>query len=205
MDNERNRFIYRIWAPFYDRFFNSGPFLRARQSLFQDTQFKEGESLLFVGVGTGADLEQVPYDKLAITAIDYSKEMLKQARKKFPQSNIQFLYMDAQTLSLESEAYDYVVASLILTVVPDGEKALCEMVRVTKRGGVILIFDKFAPSNKALSPLKKFLRPLISMLGTDIGITFQHLYLKHQENVIMEVNQDLLFNGIYRKIRLIKK
>lgn len=27
MNNRWNQFIYRIWAPFYDRLFNSGPFL----------------------------------------------------------------------------------------------------------------------------------------------------------------------------------
>ncbi|WP_306822065.1 hypothetical protein [Mesobacillus foraminis] len=79
------------------------------------------------------------------------------------------------------------------------------MVRVTKKGGVILIFDKFAPENKALSPLKKFLRPLISLLGTDIGVTFKHLYQDEQDDVIIVEDQDLLFNGMYRKIRLLKK
>ncbi|MBT2757560.1 class I SAM-dependent methyltransferase [Mesobacillus foraminis] len=205
MNNNRNVFIYKIWSPIYDLFFNSGAFLTARRSLFKDIPFKEGDSVLFVGVGTGADLEQIPYNKLAITAIDYSEDMLKQAKRKFSFDNILFLQMDAQHLKLASEEYDYVVASLILTVVPDGRKVFREMVRVTKKGGMILIFDKFAPENKALSPLKKFLRPLISLLGTDIGVTFKHLYQGAQDDVIMVEDQDLLFSGMYRKIRLLKK
>ncbi|WP_245934779.1 class I SAM-dependent methyltransferase [Paranoxybacillus vitaminiphilus] len=48
-----------------------------------------------------------------------------------------------------------IVASLIVSVVPNPEKALLEMVRVTKKGGRILIFDKFVPRHKELSIVKK--------------------------------------------------
>lgn len=205
MNNGWNRVIYKIWAPLYDRFFNTGPFLKARKSLFQDVSFREGDRVLFVGVGTGADLEQVPYEKLDITAIDYSEGMLDHARRKFPHSHIQFLQVDAQHLDLDSESFDYVVASLILTVVPDGEKAFNEMVRVTKKGGTILIFDKFSPEDRELSFLKKMLRPVIMVLGTDIGISFGFLSEKHKEDVIINEDQELAFNGMYRKITLTKK
>ncbi|WP_053362386.1 class I SAM-dependent methyltransferase [Bacillus sp. FJAT-27251] len=205
MNNTWNGIIYKIWAPLYDRFFNAGPFLKARQSLFQDVTFNEGDRVLFVGVGTGADLEQIPRDKLDITAIDYSQDMLDQARRKFPHSQIQFLQMDAQHLDFESETFDYVVGSLILTVVPDGEKAFSEMARVAKRGGTILVFDKFAPEDRELSFLKKLVRPLIRVLGTDIGISFKSLSRKHKEDVNLKEDRELAFNGMYRKITLIKK
>jgi phosphatidylethanolamine/phosphatidyl-N-methylethanolamine N-methyltransferase len=205
MNNGWNKMIYKLWAPLYDRFFNAGPFHRARQSLFQNVRFREGDRVLFVGVGTGADLEQVPHGKLEITAIDYSAEMLNQARRKFPYSPIQFLQMDAQHLKLDSDSFDYVVGSLILTVVPDAKEAFSEMVRVTKKGGTIMVFDKFAPEDRELSFLKKMLRPLIRILGTDIGISFGSLYLKHKEDVIMKEDQELAFNGMYRKIILTKK
>lgn len=205
MNNRWNLFIYKLWAPIYDHLFNSGTFFRARQKLFADIHFKEGDSVLFVGIGTGADLEQIPYNRLQITAIDYSEEMLNRAKKRFPSVNIQFLQMDAQNLTLESDKYDHVVASLILTVVPDARKAFKEMVRVTKSGGAIFVFDKFAPENKALSPVKRLLRPIILLLGTDIGLHFKALYQVHSDDVILLEEQDLLFNGMYRKIKLIKK
>ncbi|MBT2758788.1 class I SAM-dependent methyltransferase [Mesobacillus foraminis] len=205
MNNGWNRFIYKIWAPYYDRFFNSGPFLKARQTLFKDMKFKKGDRVLFIGVGTGADLEQIPYDELDITAIDYSEEMLNQAREKYAHTTIEFLHMDAQNLDMENDTYDYVVASLILTVVPDVQQAFSEMVRVAKRDGEILIFDKFVSKGKELSLFKKIFRPIIRLLGTDIGISFERLYLPYKDGLIMIENQDLVFKGMYRKIRLKKK
>ena len=71
---------------------------------------------MFVGVGTGADLELINYSDLDITAIDYSPDMLGKARKKFKNSTITFLEMDAQNMQFDNESFDYVIASLILSV-----------------------------------------------------------------------------------------
>ena len=59
--------------------------------------------------------------------------------------------MDAQNMDFEDESFDYVVASLILSVVPDANKCFHEISRVLKYEGKIIIFDKFAPKNKKLS------------------------------------------------------
>jgi len=48
----------------------------------------------------------------------------------------------------EDESFDYVVASLILSVVPDANKCFQEITRVLKHEGKIIIFDKFAPKYK---------------------------------------------------------
>ena len=69
----------------------------------------------------------------------------------------------------DDHSFDYVVASLILSVVPDADKCFQEMTRVLKQEGRIIIFDKFVPKNKKLSLPKWFLRPIIRVLGTDIG------------------------------------
>ncbi|SFA52863.1 phosphatidylethanolamine/phosphatidyl-N-methylethanolamine N-methyltransferase [Parageobacillus thermantarcticus] len=44
--------------------------------------------MLFAGVGTGADLAFFPLDKIKVVAVDYSMEMLKKAKRKYP--NIEF-------------------------------------------------------------------------------------------------------------------
>lgn len=69
--------LYRVWAPMYDKFFNSGKFLKARKEIFQKETLVDNQKILFVGVGTGADLELINYKNLNITAIDYSTEMLE--------------------------------------------------------------------------------------------------------------------------------
>ncbi len=133
MNNSWNRVIYKIWSPIYDKIFNSGVFLNARRQIFQDIPFHSNQKVLFVGVGTGADLELITQSDLDITAIDFSPDMLKKAREKFENSSIKFLEMDAQNMEFENETFDYVVASLILSVVPDADKCLTEMMRGFKK------------------------------------------------------------------------
>ena len=201
MNNSWNRFIYRIGSPIYDKFFNSGVFLNARKQIFQSIAFNNQQKILFVGVGTGADLELINHNDLKITAIDYSPEMLGKARAKFEHSTITFIEMDAQHMEFENESFDYVVASLILSVVPDATKCFQEMTRVLKQEGRIIVFDKFVPKNEKLSLPKILLRPIISLLGTDIGRSFEEI---SPENIVVEEDTPIMLNGLYRKIIISK-
>lgn len=54
-------------------------------------------------------------------------------------------------MSFADESFDYIVASLILSMVPNENKCFEEMIRVLKKDGRILIFDKFAPKNQKLT------------------------------------------------------
>jgi len=200
MNNPWNKFVYKIGSPFYDKFFNSGIFLHARKQIFQSLSFETNQKVLFVGVGTGADLELVHPSNLEITAIDYSPDMLEKARKKFRHSSITFIEMDAQQMPFADESFDYIVASLILSVVPDANKCFQEMTRVLKREGKILIFDKFVSQNHKLSLPKMLLRPMIRVLGTDIGRNFEELMLHHVTKVKVEEDVPIMWNGMYRKI-----
>jgi len=205
MNNRWNKFIYRIGSTIYDRLFNAGNFLKARKQLFSnDLLGNEQQCILFVGVGTGADLEQLDTTKYDITAIDYSEAMLNKAKDKFKHSSIQFLIMDAQEMKFPDKQFDLVVASLILSVVPNDEICFKEIIRVLKPGGRILIFDKFAPEGNKLPLLKRILRPVIQVLGTDIGRNFEALYKPHREILSIQEDRPLLFNGMYRKIILQK-
>ncbi|KWU59979.1 class I SAM-dependent methyltransferase [Priestia megaterium] len=205
MNNRWNHFIYRCWAPFYDVFFNHGIFYKARKQVFQDVLFKPKQRVLFVGIGTGADLTFIPYNDLQVKAIDYSEEMLQKAQDKYKNSSIEFLQMDAQELDFESNSFDIVVASLLLSVVPNPNMSLKEMIRVTKDKGTILIFDKFEPTNKQLSFGKKMFRPLIKLLGTDIGLSFETVYKNVENQCEIQEDLDVMVKGLYRKIILQKK
>lgn len=204
MNNTWNKFVYKIGSPIYDKFFNSGIFLNARKQILQSIIFDKKQKILFVGVGTGADLELVNYSDLDITAIDYSPDMLGKAKAKFENSNIKFLEMDAQKMEFNNESFDYVVASLILSVVPDANKCFQEITRVLKYDGKIIIFDKFAPKNKKLSLPKMLLRPIIEVLGTDIGRSFEELIPSKKKNLKIEEDIPIMMNGMYRKIVISK-
>lgn len=204
MNNSWNEIIYKIWSPIYDKFFNTGQFLNARKEIFSKTDFEKNQKVLFVGVGTGADLELINHKELDITAIDYSDDMLKKARNKFKDSTIKFIRMDAQDMSFNESHFDVVIGSLILSVVPDTDKCLEEMMRVLKPNGEIIIFDKFIPKDKGLSQFKKVIRPLIKLLGTDIGVNFENLYSKHKNTLSIKEDTSIMFNGMYRKIIITK-
>ena len=163
------------------------------------------QKVLFVGVGTGADLELMNLDGLEITAVDYSQDMLNQARKKFKGSSIQFLEMDAQQMLFNNNQFDRVIGSLILSVVPDGKVCFQEMERVLKPGGEILLFDKFLPKEKKLSLPRRIIRPVIKLFGTDIGLNFDRLLENNQGTLRIKEDVPVMFNGMYRKIVLSKR
>ncbi|WP_249898915.1 class I SAM-dependent methyltransferase [Paenibacillus sp. PK3_47] len=130
--------------------------------------------------------------------------MLAEARSKVKEGgNINFLEMDAPDLRFEDAAFDVVIANLILSVVLDAERCMQEIVRVIGSGGKIVIFDKFAPDGH-MSPVIKVLRPLISVLGTDIGRDFNLLILPRKGQLTINEDQPLLMRGMYRKIVLRK-
>lgn len=204
MKNHSNRWIYRLWSPIYDRLFNRGAFREARKQLFEGIPMPEGGKVLFVGVGTGADLGYIDQDRLEITGIDYSKNMLDVARTRWGDAPIRFMEMDAQELQFADHTFDVTVASLILSVVPDGERCLKEMIRVTRPGGTIIVFDKFVREGRALTPLQKLLRPLIAAMGTDIGRCFETMAEGHK-GITATVSDKPLFKKLtaeYRRIVL---
>lgn len=205
MNNRWNEIIYKWWSPIYDKFFNSGKFHEARKRIFADEIFRNNQRILFVGIGTGADLEQINYRELDITAIDYSNEMLGKAKGKFLDSPIQFLKMDAQHMDFPDDTFDVVVGGLVLSVVPDPDKCLKEMIRTLRPNGKIIIFDKFAPKGEALSPVKQLIRPFIRLFGTDIGVHFEQLYEDNNKNLVVVEDLPIMFNGMYRKIVINKK
>ncbi|PFG03529.1 class I SAM-dependent methyltransferase [Bacillus sp. es.034] len=202
MNNRWNEIIYKLWSPMYDRIFNTGKFLEARQKLFHHPPFHPHQRILFVGVGTGADLELLDHTEFQITAIDYSGDMLQKAKEKFKDNKIEFIQMDAQQMSFTDNSFDAVVGSLILSVVPDPDRCMKEIIRVLKPQGTMIIFDKFSPSKMSLS--KRMVRPFVKMMGTDIGVNFENLYEQNHEAIILKEDEPLLFKGMYRKIILTK-
>ncbi|WP_281863341.1 class I SAM-dependent methyltransferase [Planomicrobium okeanokoites] len=205
MNNTWNKIIYKIWSPVYDIFFNASYFGGARKKLFQDIKFNPNQKILFVGIGTGADLEHFDYTGLDIIAIDLSSDMLKIAKKKTIGSSILFLEMDAQKMSFEDEQFDVIVANLVLSVVPEPHACFREMFRVLKKSGEIIIFDKFNSISKKPSIPKEVCRNIIKFLGTDIDVKFEDLYEEFRTELFIKEETPILFGEMYKKIILSKR
>lgn len=158
---------YARWAPVYDRTFgaitNAG---RRRATAFVNAT---GGAVREVGVGTGLALPF--YGKgVQVTGVDFSTEMLAKARARVTQQRLTQVaalrQMDARTLDFPDQSFDNVCAMHIMSVVPEPERVLSEMVRVCRVGGHVLIVNHFAAEGRGLmARLDRLFAPLSDLLG----------------------------------------
>lgn len=195
MKNNTNIQKYKILSPIYDFLMGNRLFRNARKRAFSLLDFKPGNKLLLVGVGTGEDAPLLPHD-LEIIGIDISDDMLDKARKKT--EHVIFMNMNAESLKFEDEKFDFVILNLILSVVENPQKALLEATRVLSPSGTILVFDKFLDEDKKPNIIRKTLNMVTSLLGTDINRRFGEvikgtsLNIKHQENSVLNGNYKII-------------
>jgi ubiquinone/menaquinone biosynthesis C-methylase UbiE len=97
---------------------------------------------LEVAIGTGANVRYYP-PEVELTGVDLSPAMLERARQVVHdlQLDVRLFVGDAQNLDLPDEYFDTVVATLLLSTVPDPRRAVTEMRRVLKPGGRLLLLD----------------------------------------------------------------
>lgn len=99
----------------------------------------DGLDWLEVGCGTGALSGAILAQcrPKSLIAIDPSEGFLAKARASVPDRRVVFEVGDAQALALDAASRDVVVSALVLNFVPDKQKMLAEMKRVTRAGGVV--------------------------------------------------------------------
>jgi phosphatidylethanolamine/phosphatidyl-N-methylethanolamine N-methyltransferase len=188
-----------LWRdPSVGRFFFSG-----RKRAIDLLNVQPGQSVLLVGVGTGADLPLLPAG-VAATGIDLSPEMLARARQKLPLPGlaVTLLRGDAQQLLVAEAGYDAVVFNLILSVIPDGAACLRENLRALKPGGRAVVFDKFLPDAGRLTLGRRLMNLGSTTFGTDITRRFGSLAQGLDIRVIRD--EPSLLCGTYRVILLRK-
>ncbi len=166
MDIKAIQASYARWAPVYDKTFgavtNAG---RMRTTRFVNRHARE---VLEVGVGTGLALPHYA-PEVNVTAIDYSEDMLRKARKRVAEMNLrnvrELRQMDARSLDFPDNRFDAVVAMHVLSVVPDPEQVMSEIARVCKPGGRVIITNHFASGKGPLALLERAFAPLESLIG----------------------------------------
>lgn len=99
----------------------------------------DGDKLLDVGCGTGSltfTLAEVA-DPAEIAAIDYSPVFVEAAIRRNSDPRITIRQADACALPFEDGRFDRALALLVLHFVPEAGKAVAEMGRVVRSGGVV--------------------------------------------------------------------
>lgn len=113
--------------------------------------FNPNDRILLPGVGSGHDLPLLPRDVI-VEGVDLSEVMLGIARAKLKvyrlEKRVNLRIADAERLPFPDRSFDKAILSLFLTCVYDPKKAFAEVVRVTKPGGEILIYDHLIRKKK---------------------------------------------------------
>ena len=122
----------------YDRFM--GRWSRAVGPIFLEwLAAPKGSRWLDVGCGTGA-FTQLVIELCApgaITAVDPAAAQIDYARRQPLARQAEFRVADAVTLPFNDEAFDVVASALVINFIPDRAKALAEMRRVSRSGGIV--------------------------------------------------------------------
>lgn len=103
---------------------------------------KPEEVILDGGCGNARDLIQLAPSGCKCVGIDFSPNMIEEAKKELATRNIQRVELevgDLTNLRFSDQTFDKVFASEVLEHVPDYRKAVSEMARVLKPGGTLVV------------------------------------------------------------------
>ena len=100
---------------------------------------KNGDRVLDVGTGTGslAAALEAGMPASEIVGVDPSEGFIAYAQKNVRSTRAHFEVGDAQALKFKDAAFDNTLALLVMNFVPDPNKAIAEMRRVTRPQGVV--------------------------------------------------------------------
>lgn len=139
--NDEIRNKYRKYARHFDQYVKIPEHLLFKKRRQRLLQYATG-NVLEVAVGTGVNMPYYP-EGCTLTGLDYSPEMLTEAKKKVNEDQlpVNFIQGNAESLPFETDQFNTVVSTLSLCTFPHPVQALVEMQRVCKPDGRILLFE----------------------------------------------------------------
>jgi ubiquinone/menaquinone biosynthesis C-methylase UbiE len=75
-----------------------------------------------------------------ILGLDRSEDFVSAARQQLPDPPVRFVVADAQVLPVKRAWHDAVVAALVLNFLPEPQRAVDDMARATRPGGVVAAY-----------------------------------------------------------------
>lgn len=141
-EKSNNRRFWDRYAKLYDLEIN-----HTSKAAYAEMTRRMNETLtaqmdvLEVATGTGLLALAVAPNVHSIIATDFAPKMIEAAKRKPKPQNVVFRQEDATALTFADASFDAVIVSNALHIMPEPEKALREIARVLKPGGVL-----FAPN-----------------------------------------------------------
>ena len=120
-----------------------------RTELMSKLEWKNNISVLYVSIGTGADLRYIPRDidlhTIDLYGADISIGMLKKCKKQWQKrTNLTLVQCPAEDLPFADNTFDMVFHIGGINFFNDKARAVQEMIRVAKTGSRLLIADETA-------------------------------------------------------------
>jgi phosphatidylethanolamine/phosphatidyl-N-methylethanolamine N-methyltransferase len=202
MDYETIKRAYAILSPVYDFLFDK-VFYPGRVAAIDLLEIKPGDRVLEVGVGTGLNLPLYPRD-CDVTGIDISEGMLRKADERVRthgMTHTKLMVMDASKLEFPDNSFDRVIATYVISAVPDPVKTLLEMRRVCKPSGHLVILNHFKSDNPVIGMFEKLLAPVCTKIGFDTELKLMPL-LERVALAPEQLHRVNLMNG-WRLVRCI--
>ncbi len=120
--------------------------LRSRWLDFADV--RPGYRILDLGCGTGVvarDLGQRVGEQGRVVGVDPSRHLIQEAVRRVKgqglEGRIEFRSADGAVLPFPDGSFELVVAATVFSHIPHGLQVLAEMTRVTRSGGMVVVFD----------------------------------------------------------------
>ncbi|WP_194410681.1 demethylmenaquinone methyltransferase [Microbacterium cremeum] len=118
---------------------------------------RRGQRILDLAAGTGASSVALARSGAYVVAADFSPGMIAEGTRRHRGiPNLSFVEADATALPFGDEEFDAVTISFGLRNVVEPEKALREMLRVTKPGGRLVVCEFSHPPSKTFRGLYRF-------------------------------------------------
>lgn len=143
-----------------------------RHRLYQKVDIAQRELILDVGCGTGvitADIASLT--EAHVIGIDIDDLKLQYA-KPLVSDHISIMRADVLHLPFTDETFDLVVFNIVLTHIGPQQEAVCEMVRVTQKGGIVLAALEPDYAGTIEYPVSK-VSPVFSQAFTEAGVEMQ--------------------------------
>src|SRR5205085_5331612 len=119
---------------------------RIISTLWPNANPRTGTKVIELGCGPGFYSRKLAqrFPQLVVLGVDRSESQLRSARQRASAKNVAncfFQQVNALALRFEDASFDVLIASRILTVLPDHQRAVAEMFRVLKPGGRCFIAE----------------------------------------------------------------
>lgn len=156
---------------------------------------KENDLVLDVGCGAGTKSKYLVNKKLRVTGIDFSKEMIKIAKKEVPSAN--FIVLDLDNIDNLQDNFDGIFMQAVLLHIPKKEiiSKLKKIINKLKNGGYLYIAVKEKRKNGSEEEVKT---------ENDYGYDYERFFSYFNKKEVMDFMEKIGLTIVYDNITLLK-